>query len=537
MIAVSDLSMRFGEKILFENVGVKFRPGNRYGLIGANGSGKSTFMKIMAGIQEPSTGEVAIDRGCSLGYLKQDHYAYENFTVIEAVYMGNEALCKIHLEREHLYGKADLTNEENDRMGEVEEKFGELGGYPMETDAAKLLQGLGIPVPKHNEKMSGLAGGWKLRVLLAQALFGHPDILLLDEPTNHLDMASIKWLEDFLCSYEGTVIVISHDRHFLNSVSTHIADLDYQEVRMFTGNYDEFMTTNEMLLQKMQSENANKERRMNELKDFISRFSANASKARQATSRQKELEKIQLTEMKPSTRVSPYIRFKARNRLGDKVVTAERIAKTYETTLFKDLNLNIGNGEKVAIIGSNGVGKTTLLNLLLGLVAPDAGKVIKGDTVEFGLFPQDPKGLLNDDTPAIQWLERHCPPGTDMSETELRSYMGRMLFRGDAPFKPVNVLSGGEKSRLILASLMLSGGNVLALDEPTNHLDLEAIEALNYALTLVPETILFVSHDREFVGSLATRVIEIEDGKVTDYPGKYDEFLEWKGQQKKKAKK
>jgi ATPase subunit of ABC transporter with duplicated ATPase domains len=537
MIAVSDLSMRFGEKILFENVGVKFRPGNRYGLIGANGSGKSTFMKIMAGLQEPSTGEVAVDKGCSLGYLRQDHYAYESHTVIETVYMGHDPLWKLHLEREHLYAKADLTSEENERMGEVEEKFGELGGYTMETDAAKLLEGLGIPTEKHNEKMASLAGGWKLRVLLAQVLFGHPDILLLDEPTNHLDMTSIKWLEDFLCGYEGTVIVISHDRHFLNSVSTHIADLDYQEVRMFTGNYDEFMTTNAMLLEKTQRENANKEKRMTELKDFINRFSANASKAKQATSRQKELEKIQLAEMKPSTRVSPYIRFKARNRLGDKVLAAEKISKTYETTLFKDLTFTIGNGEKIAIIGNNGVGKTTLLNLLLGAVKPDSGSILRGDTVELGHFPQDPKGLLSDDTPAIQWLGRHSPPGQEMNETDLRSYMGKMLFRGDSVFKPVNVLSGGEKSRLIIASMMLAGANVLALDEPTNHLDLEAIEALNYALSLVPETIIFVSHDREFVNSLATRVIEIEDGQVVDYPGKLDEFLEWKSQQKKKLKK
>jgi ATPase subunit of ABC transporter with duplicated ATPase domains len=537
MIAVSDLSMRFGEKILFEGVGVKFRPGNRYGLIGANGSGKSTFMKIMAGLLEPSTGEVAIDRGCTLGYLKQDHYAYENFSIIETVYMGHEALWKMHLEREHLYGKADLTAEENERMGEVEEKFGELGGYTMETDAAKLLEGLGLPAEKHNEKMATLAGGWKLRVLLAQALFGHPDILLLDEPTNHLDMTSIKWLEDFLCGYEGTVIVISHDRHFLNAVSTHTADLDYQEVRMFTGNYDAFMTTNAMLLEKMQSENAQKERRIGELKDFISRFSANASKARQATSRQKELEKIQLTEMKPSTRVAPYIRFKARNRLGDKVILAEKIGKAYEQPLYRDLSLTIGNGEKVAILGNNGVGKTTLLNLLTGQLSPDQGKVTIGETVDFGVFPQDPKGMLHDDTPAIQWLGRYCPPGTEMSETELRSYMGKMLFRGDAVFKPINVLSGGEKARLIIASLMLSGPTVLALDEPTNHLDLEAIEALNYALSLVPETILFVSHDREFVGSLATRILEIEDGKVTDYPGKLDEFLDWKAQQRRNKKK
>ena len=538
MIAASNITMRYGKKTLFENVSVKFRPGNRYGLIGANGSGKSTFMKIMTGQLEPTSGEIVIDQGCTLGYLKQDHSLYESEAIIDTVCMGNEALWALHQEREHLYEKTDLTDDENDRILVIEDEYGEAGGYTMEADAARLLSGLGFPEEQHAKPMRTLQGGWRLRVLLAQVLFAKPDILLLDEPTNHLDMASIGWLCGFLTTYEGTVVVISHDRYFLNQVCSHTADLDYQEIRLFTGNYDEFMITNEMLLEKNRKETAQKEKRINELKSFINRFSANASKARQATSRRKELDKIELTTMKPSSRVSPYIRFEPRERLGDKVILAEGIGKTYDdVTLFAKQTFEIGATERIGIVGVNGVGKTTLLKILIGQLAPDTGAVEMGETVQISYFPQESGELIHTDEPAVDWLARYAPGEEGIDETELRSAMGRMLFRGEEALKPVNVLSGGERARLILSKMLLEGGNVLVLDEPTNHLDLESIEALNYALSLVENTVIFVSHDREFVNSLATRVIQIEEGgHVMDYPGNFDEFEAWRKKQLKAAK-
>lgn len=534
MISAVNITMRYGEKILFEDVSVKFRAGNRYGLIGANGSGKSTFMKILSDELEPSSGEVALDAGCTMGHLLQDHGAFDEQTVMDTVYQGNPALWKLHMEREHLYTAAELTPEEEERIGHIEEEFGEAGGYTMETDAAKLLVGLGIPEENHTKAMNELPAGLKLRVLLARVLFGAPDVLLLDEPTNHLDMSSRDWLETFLQQYSGTVIVISHDRYFLNAVSTHTADLDYQEIRMFTGNYDEFMTTNAMLMEKRQRENAAKEKRIQELQTFINRFAANASKARQATSRQKELGKIELDKMKPSSRVSPYIRFEPKERLGDKVIEAESVSKAYDKQLFKDFSAVIGPGEKVAIIGNNGVGKTTLLKILCGELVPDAGSVSRGETVQLSVFPQEPMTLLEKGKQAIDWLAKYCTD-EQQKENELRSAMGRMLFRGEAVFKPCEVLSGGEKARLILASMIMAGGNVLALDEPTNHLDLESIESLNYALSLFPNTVVFVSHDREFIRSLATRVVEIHDGGITDYPGTLEEYEAWKARQAKKS--
>lgn len=533
MIAASNISMRFGQTTLFENVSVKFRPGNRYGLIGANGAGKSTFMKILTGQQDASSGEVAIDKGCRLGYLKQDHYEYDEVPIIDAVCMGNESLWKIHLDREYLYSQSELTDEEEERANNIEDLFADAGGYTMETEAAKLLIGLGIPEEKHYEPMATLTGGFKLRVLLAQVLFDNPDILLLDEPTNHLDIASIDWLCHFLQRHEGTVIVISHNRYFLNQVCSNIADLDFQEIRLFSGNYDDFMTANAIALESRQNENKKKEKRISELKDFINRFSANASKAKQATSRQKELQKIQLDEIKPSSRVSPFIRFNAKQRLGEKVIEAERISKVYDHTLFKDLTISCGNGDKVGIIGTNGVGKTTLLKTLIKDIQPCEGDVEHGVTVQVSYFPQDASDILNMEERAIDWLA-HFGPDEGMSETELRSFMGKMLFRGDDVYKPIKVLSGGEKARLITAKMMLEGGNVLVLDEPTNHLDLESIEALNFALSLVEETVIFVSHDREFINSLANRIISIEDGEIVDFPGTMEEFESFKKRNKKK---
>ncbi len=536
MIAASDISMRFGQQTLFENVSVKFNPGCRYGLIGANGSGKSTFMKILTGEQPSTTGSVSIDKDCRVGFLKQNHYDYEDVPILDVVYMGNEELWKIHQEREYLYSKVDLTEEEEERANDIEGLFADAGGYTMEADAAKLLVGLGIPEEKHTLPLSSLTGGFKLRVLLAQVLFYNPDILLLDEPTNHLDMVSIDWLCNMLKNHKGTVIVISHNRYFLNEVCTHIADLDYQEIRLFTGNYDAFMTANAIALENIKRENQKKESRISELKEFINRFGANASKARQATSRQKELDKIQLEEIKPSSRVSPFIRFNPLERLGEKVIDTAGIAKVYDRELFSKVDISIGNAEKIAIIGTNGVGKTTLLKVLLKLIEPTVGNVLHGETVKFGYFPQDAAEILNMEDRAIDWLARFAPR-EGLTEMELRSFMGKMLFSGDEVYKPVKVLSGGEKARLILAKMMLEAGNVLALDEPTNHLDLESIEALNYSLSLFANTVIFVSHDREFIHSLATRIIEVDNGRITDYPGTLDEFEDFKKRRAKENKK
>lgn len=515
MIATSMLTKRFGADCLFEDVSVKFTPGNCYGLIGANGSGKSTFVKILAGLIPATGGEVSIGKDCTLGYLRQDHAEFDNISILDTVYMGNKKLWDLHVEREALYSKTDLSAAEEERASVIEHEFGEAGGYEMETDAAKLLVGLGFTEDVYGKEMKTLQGGFKLRVLLAQVLFAHPDILLLDEPTNHLDLESIEWLVDFLSRYEGTVIVISHDRFFLNQVCTHIADLDYHEIRMFTGNYDDFTITS--LEQRELREKANEkvEKQISELKTFIRRFSANASKSKQATSRKKLLDKIEVVEIKPSSRVSPYIKFITKRRLGDKVINVSGISKSYAVPLFKDFTCTIGPKERIAIIGKNGAGKTTLLKIICKLIAPDTGTVVHGDTVQLGVFPQDPADVLDVSMPALDWLGSFMEE-KDRTETELRSFMGRMLFRKEDVFKKGEVLSGGEKARLILAKLMLEGGNVLALDEPTNHLDLESIEALNLALSQVDGAIVFVSHDHRLIQSLATRIFEIKDGNIID---------------------
>ena len=516
MISTSKLTKRFGADVLFEDVSVLFTPGNRYGLIGANGSGKSTFVKILAGLIPSSHGEVTIGKGCTLGYLRQDHAEFDDTPILDTVYMGNSTLWDLHREREELYAKSTLTDAENDRCGEVEEAFGEAGGYTMEADAAKLLNGLGFTEDVFAKPMHTLKGGFKLRVLLAQVLFANPGILLLDEPTNHLDMDSIEWLVEWLKRYEGTVIVISHDRFFLNQVCTHIADLDYHEIRMFTGNYDDFTIASLEARELREKANKKVEKQIHDLKTFISRFSASASKAKQATSRQKLLDKIDVQEVKPSSRVSPYIRFDPKSRLGDKVIEVSAIAKAYDVPLFSNFSCTIDKRERIAIIGKNGVGKTTLLKILAGQLAPDTGRVIHGETVQFSVFPQDPGEVLSQpDLQAMDWLRNHVED-KDISETELRSFMGRMLFSKEDVFKPLGVLSGGEKARLILASMTQEGGNVLMLDEPTNHLDLESIEALNFALDAFENTIVFVSHDHRLIRSLATRILEVKDGKILD---------------------
>ncbi len=522
MITTSKITMRFGKTPLFEDVSVKFVPGNRYGLIGANGSGKSTFMKILTGQLEPSEGSVVIGPGCTLGYLRQDHSTFDEYTILDTVCMGNPKLWALHCERDLLYSKEDLTDEEHERCHHIEEEFGEAGGYTMESEAATLLVGLGFTEDLFGKSMTVLKGGFKLRVLLAQVLFGKPDLLLLDEPTNHLDMESIEWLVELLQNYTGMVITISHDRFFLNQVCTHIADLDFHEIRLFTGNYDDFTIASLDARELQEKENKKVERQANELKAFISRFSSNASKAKQATSRKKTLDKLEIKAFKASSRVSPYIRFQPKQRLGDKVIEAKVVSKSYDTPLFSNFSCTIGPEERVAIIGKNGIGKTTLLNILCNQLKSDTGQVIFGETVRVSLFPQDTAVLLNADTPALDWLGRFADAGT--SEVELRSFMGKMLFRGQDVLKKTGVLSGGEKARLIISKMMLEGGNVLALDEPTNHLDLESIEALNFSLSLFPNTLLFVSHDHRFISTLATRIIEVTDHGITDYPGTLDEF-------------
>jgi ATPase subunit of ABC transporter with duplicated ATPase domains len=533
MISVSDVSMRFGQQTLFENVSVKFLSGACYGLIGANGSGKSTFMRVLSGQLSPSSGEVAVDKGLQVGYLKQDHYEYEDVPILHAVCMGHEKLWALYQEREYLYSKAELNDEEEERANGIEELFGDAGGYTMEADAAKLLVGLGIAEEKHLQPVSSLTGGFKLRVLLAQVLFFNPEILLLDEPTNHLDMTSIDWLCTFLKNHRGTVVVISHNRYFLNEVCTNIADLDYHHIRLFSGNYDDFMTASAMVLERIRRENQKKENRIADLKEFINRFSANASKAKQATSRQKELDKIELEDMGPSSRVSPFIRFKPLQRLGDKVIEATAVSKVYDRPLFENVSLTVSNTDRIAVIGANGAGKSTLLKILIKMLEPCDGNVVHGETLRISYCPQDATEILRLEERAIDYLAGFSPE-SGLSEMALRSFLGKMLFSGDDVYKPIKVLSGGEKVRLIIARMMLEGGNVLVLDEPTNHLDLESIEALNYALSLWTDTLLFVSHDREFIGSLATRIIEITPDGIVDFPGTLAEYEEQKRRNRKK---
>ena len=525
MISTSNLTMRFGKKVLFFDISTKFISGSRYGLIGANGVGKSTFMKILAGLLDSSEGEVFYSKKLRLSYLRQDHYIYDENVVLDAVFMGNQQLWKIHVEREDLYSKEELTSKEEERCGDIEEEFSNLGGYEMDVDAAKLLKGLGISEEESTMQMKELSGAKKFRVLLAQALFGSPDILLLDEPTNHLDLATIDWLVNFLCSYNGVLVVISHDRYFLNSTCTHIADLDYQTMRQFTGNYDDFLIQNDILLEKYRKEKDRQEKRAQELRGFISRFGANAARAKQATARQKELEKLDLEDLKPSSRISPYITFSPEIKLGQKVFELKKASKSYDEELFNDFSTAIGNTDRIAICGDNAVGKTTLIKALLGKIELNSGSVDTGNTVKIGYFPQDSAEVLDDSKRALDWLALHTPDNGAITETELRAIMGRMLFRGEDSEKKISVLSGGERARLILASLILQKSNVLILDEPTNHLDLETIESLNLALSEFANTIIFVSHDKEFVNSLANRILYIKDKKIIDYPGNLREFM------------
>jgi ATPase subunit of ABC transporter with duplicated ATPase domains len=523
MLATANITMQFGAKPLFEDVSVKFGNGNRYGLIGANGCGKSTFMKILGGDLEPSAGNVSKDPQERIGKLKQDQFAYEAYTVIDTVIMGHEELWKIKAERDAIYANPEMTEEDGIRAAELESEFAEMDGYTAEARAGELLTGVGIPVEQHFSSMTEVAPGWKLRVLLAQALFSEPDILLLDEPTNNLDINAIRWLEGILNDRNCTMVIISHDRHFLNSVCSHMADLDYGEIRIYPGSYDAYMTAATQVIESLQSENAKKKVQISELKAFVSRFSANASKSKQATSRAKQLEKINLAEIKPSSRQSPFIRFEQDKKLHRLALELEGLSKSYDKELFKDFDLMVDVGERIAVIGQNGVGKSTLLKCLMQEEEPTAGTVKWSENADISYYAQDHADAFEKNLQLFEWMEQWGKPSDD--DQKIRGTLGRLLFSQDDIDKRVNVLSGGEQGRMIFGKIMLQRANILILDEPTNHLDMESIEALNLALENYPGTLVFVSHDREFVSSLATRVLEMTDTGIIDFRGTYEDYL------------
>jgi len=515
--------MQFGAKPLFENVSVKFGNGNRYGLIGANGSGKSTFMKILGGDLEQTGGNVSKDPNERIGKLRQDQFAYEEFNVIDTVIMGHEELWAIKSEKDAIYANPEMTEADGIRAGDLESEFAEMDGYSAESRAGELLIGVGIPIDQHYGPMSEVAPGWKLRVLLAQALFSDPDILLLDEPTNNLDINTIRWLEGVLNDRNCTMIIISHDRHFLNSVCTHMSDLDYGEIRLFAGNYDEYMTAATQSRERLLSDNAKKKAQIAELKSFVSRFSANASKSKQATSRAKQIDKIQLDEVKPSSRQNPFIRFEQDKKLHRLALQVEGLSKTYDETLFKDLNLMVEVGERIAIIGPNGIGKTTLLECLTNNIEASSGSIKWSENSEIGYYAQDHAGDFEEDKLLLDWMGQWGQEGDD--EQVIRGTLGRLLFSQNDITKSVKVISGGEQGRMLFGKMMLQRPNILLMDEPTNHLDMESIESLNLALENYEGTLIFVSHDREFVSSLATRIIELTPTGVIDFNGNYEDYL------------
>jgi len=525
VITTANITMQFGVKPLFENISVRFGKGNRYGLIGANGCGKSTLMRILGGDLEPTAGSVSIDENERVGKLRQDQFAFEEFSVIDTVIMGHTQLWEIKQERDRIYSLAEMSEEEGMKVAELEIQFAELDGYSAESRAGELLLGLEIPLEQHDGPMSAVAPGWKLRVLLAQALFADPDIMLLDEPTNNLDINTIRWLEGVLTERNSTMIIISHDRHFLNSVCTHMADLDYGELRVYPGNYDEYMTAATQVRERMYADNAKKKAQIANLQAFVSRFSANASKARQATSRARQMEKIKLEEVKPSSRVNPYIRFEQSKKLFRQALEVEGLSKGYDgDPIINNLDLKIEVGERVAIIGPNGIGKTTLLRTLFGDLEKDKGRLKWSENANMGYFAQDHAAEFDEDTGLFEWMSQHGKEDDD--EQVIRGTLGRLLFSQDDIKKPVNVVSGGEQGRLMFGRLMLQQPNIMLMDEPTNHLDMESIESLNLALENYPGTLIFVSHDREFVSSLATRIVEMKaDGDIVNFHGSYEDYL------------
>lgn len=524
MLSTANVTMQFGSKPLFENISVKFGDGNRYGLIGANGCGKSTFMKILDGSLEPTSGNVSIAPNERVGKLHQDQFAFEEYSVIDTVIMGHAELWEIKQERDRIYALPEMSEEDGMKVAELEIQFGEMDGYSAESRAGELLMSAGIKEALHFGPMSEVAPGWKLRVLLAQALFAEPDILLLDEPTNNLDINTIRWLEGVLNERRSTMVIISHDRHFLNEVCTHIADIDYGELRLYPGNYDNFMVASTQARERLQADNAKKSAQIADLKHFVSRFSANASKAKQATSRARQIEKIQLEEIKPSSRVSPYVRFNQGKKLHRLALTLEHLSHGFEgETLFEDASVLLEAGSRLAVIGENGVGKTTLLRCIINELEANNGKIQWAENATISYCPQDSTADFDNDLNLFDWMEQWRKPKHD--DQAVRATLGQMLFSSEDFNKKVKVCSGGEKNRLLFGKLMLQEANVMIMDEPTNHLDMESIEALNLALEHYEGTLIFVSHDREFVSSLATRVIEIKDKKAIDFQGTYEEYL------------
>ena len=525
MISTNNVTLRVGKKALFEDVTIKFTEGNCYGLIGANGAGKSTFLKILSGQLEPTNGDVVITPGERLSFLQQDHFKYDEYMVLDTVIMGNARLYEIMKEKEALYAKEDFTDEDGMKASELEGEFATMNGWEAESDAANLLNGLGIETDLHYQYMKNLTGAQKVKVLLAQALFGNPDILLLDEPTNHLDLDAIAWLEEFLINFENTVIVVSHDRYFLNKVCTQIADIDYGKIQLYAGNYDFWYESSQLLIRQMKEANKKKEEKIKELKEFISRFSANASKSKQATSRKKALEKIQLDEIRPSSRKYPYIDFRPNREIGNEVLMVENLTKTIDGVKVLDhVSFTINHDDKVSFVGSNELAKTTLFRILAGELEPDEGTYKWGITTSQAYFPKDSGKEFDSNDTITEWLTQYSE---EKDVTYVRGFLGRMLFGGDDGMKRVNVLSGGEKVRCLLSKMMISGANVLIFDEPTNHLDMESITALNNGMIKFPGVILFSSRDHQIVQTTANRIMEImPNGQMIDKITTYDEYLE-----------
>lgn len=524
MIQANNVTLRIGKKALFEDVNIKFTEGNCYGIIGANGAGKSTFLKILSGSLETTNGDVTVTPGQRLSVLEQDHFKYDDYVVMDTVIMGNERLYQVMKEREAIYNKDDFSDEDGIRAGELEAEFAEMDGWEAESNAAMLLNGLGIDTEFHYSVMKNLDSNIKVKVLLAKALFGNPDILLLDEPTNHLDLDAISWLEEFLINFENTVIVVSHDRYFLNKVCTHTADIDYGKIQLYAGNYDFWYESSQLLIRQMKEANKKKEEKIKELQEFISRFSANASKSKQATSRKRALEKIELDEIKPSSRKYPYIDFRPEREIGNEVLTVEHLSKTINgEKVLDDISFVVGHDDKIAFVGSQELAKTTLFQILMGELEPDEGTLKWGVTTSQAYFPRDNTAEFDNDLTIADWLTGYSPI---KDVTYVRGFLGRMLFAGEDGVKKVKVLSGGEKVRCLLSKMMISGANCLILDEPTNHLDMESITALNNGLIKFPGVALFSCHDHQFVETTANRIMEIlPDGKLIDKITTYDEYL------------
>jgi ATPase subunit of ABC transporter with duplicated ATPase domains len=523
MLSANGVTIRFGKRVLFEDVNIKFAKGNCYGIIGANGAGKSTFLKVLSGEIEPSKGDVSLEKTERISVLKQDHFAFEEYTVLDTVIMGNKELYNIMKEKDEIYAKPDFSEEDGMKAAKLEEKFAELDGWNAEADAEKLLNDLGIIPEKHYKLMSELEAREKVKVLLAQSLFGNPDVLLLDEPTNDLDLKSINWLQEFLINFENTVIVVSHDRYFLNKVCTHIADVDFGKIKVYPGNYDFWYESSQLALRQMKEQNKKKEEKIKELQDFIARFSANASKSKQATSRKKTLEKIELDEIKPSNRKYPYVDFKPDREAGKEILQVKNISKTINgEKILNNVSFTVKSNDKIAFLADNEIAKTVLFQIIAEEIEPDEGELIWGTTITKDYFPKDNNYLFESDENLTEWLRKYSK---EPDETYVRGFLGRMLFSGDESLKKVNVLSGGEKVRCVLSKLMLSGANLLIFDEPTNHLDMESITSVNEGMTKFKGNILFTSHDHQLTQTVANRIIDIKENKVIDREVTYNEYL------------